>query len=375
MKIIHIGKYYPPFHGGMENYLNDLAEQQTQSHDVTAIVHNHKFKRLFSLEKTENINKVKVIRLKTLRPILFTPLMLGLNKVVKRLLNNQHKDNIIHISWPNPSALLLLFNKSAKKTPWVIQWQSDMVTQNSSWLLKSAYFLFKPFEKKLLKQASAIIVSSQEYLNYSNALEKYKEKCHIIPLGQKQKPATFSQQDKKWAQDLWQAAQYKVYHIGRLTFYKNQKLLIAAAKLLPEAKFIITGSGDLESKLKQLIEENQLENVVLTGSLSHNKLLALLATCDAFCLPSNDRAESYGMVLIEALALHKNIIVSNLKGSGMRWIASTTPLGHVFDCNDAGDLVNKIKQINSLKSQVPLPKCFTIEDCANSIDKIYLNLK
>lgn len=374
MKILHIGKFYPPFNGGMEVYLHDLAEQQTKKHNVTVIAHNHNFRFLTSPTQVETRNSVNIIRQKTIKPILFTPIMLGLNKRVKNLIQ-QDKVDIIHISWPNPSALFLLLNKTAKSKPWVIQWQSDMVTEKSSWLLKVAYKFFRPFEKKLLKQAHTIIASTQEYFNHSIALKPYQGKCEFIPLGITKLDADVNNQSIKWAKEQWKDAQYKIYSIGRLTFYKNHQLLIKAANLLPQAKFIITGTGNLQSKLEALIKQNKLNNIVLTGTLSKPKLNALMSTCDAFCLASNDRAESYGMVLLEALSFNKSILVSNLPGSGMKWIASQTPLGQTFDCNDANDLVNKIQNLYKNSPYTALNKCFTIESCTNSIDGIYNKLK
>jgi len=373
MNIIHVGKYYPPYHGGIEVSLRDLAEQQAHKHKVTALVHNHKFKNIFSKIDCQTINKVNVIRLKTLKPILFTPLMFGLNSKLNEL-DKSKKIDVIHIAWPNPSALALLLNKKARKIPWVLQWHSDMVTKNSSKLLKMVYFFFRPLERLLLKKVKVVIASTKEYMNYSKALSHFKGKCEIVPLGLKHEAIEIAEIDFAWANKLWQDSTTRIYHIGRFTFYKNQKLIIETAQLLPDVKFILTGCGELEKKIKQLIQKLNLKNVVLTGALPQNKLNALLSSCDAFCLPSNDRAESYGVVLLEALALNKNILVSDLKGSGMRWIASSTSLGQTFDCNDANDLALKIKNLNINTKSIKLAKHFTIESCAESIDQIYQNL-
>jgi hypothetical protein len=42
MRILHIGKYYPPVTGGMERFLADLvAAQRAEGHDVEVLVHQH----------------------------------------------------------------------------------------------------------------------------------------------------------------------------------------------------------------------------------------------------------------------------------------------------------------------------------------------
>ena len=373
MNILHFGKFYPPFNGGMEIYLRDLAEQQSQKHNVTALVHNHDFNFIKSNHQEQTINQVKVIRQQTLKPILFTPIMLGVNKVVSHLIDTKNVD-VIHISWPNPSALFLLLNKKAKKKPWVIQWQSDMVTEHSSLMLKLAYKFFKPFEKLLLKQASLIIASTKEYFKHSIALKKFEGKCHFVPLALKHISPEVDQNSYQWALKLWGDSNYKVYSIGRLTFYKNHQILIQAAQLLPAAKFIITGSGELENSLKKQINQLGIDNIVLTGGLKKNKLNALLSSCDIFCLPSNDRAESYGMVLLEALTFNKSILVSDLPGSGMKWIASQSPIGMTFKNNNPDDLIEKVKQHSPNPNKNANNKIFQIEHCANTIEALYQNI-
>ena len=357
----------------MEIYLRDLAEQQSQKHEVTALVHNHNFKTIKSDTLTETINGVDIIRKKTLKPILFTPIMLGANKSVSKLID-ENKVDVIHISWPNPSALLMLLNKKAKAKPWIIQWQSDMVTAHSSWLLKLAYKFFRPLEKMILKRSNVIIASTEEYFKHSIALKAFKEKCKFVPLGIKNTNTIINEQDQQWAKEMWGDAQYKIYNIGRLTFYKNHQILIKAAKMLPDAKFIVTGSGELEAELKQQIQSKGLDNIILTGGLDDNKLKALLSSCDVFCLPSNDRAESYGMVLLEALNLNKKILVSDLQGSGMKWIASQTPLGMTFENDNCSDLIEKIKHhsINSADSFDN--SIFHIKHCSDEIDKLYQSI-
>ncbi|MCB1595353.1 MAG: hypothetical protein KDI76_10605, partial [Xanthomonadales bacterium] len=60
----------------------------------------------------------------------------------------------------------------------------------------------------------------------------------------------------------------------------------------------------------------------------------------------------------------------------MKWIASQTELGETFDCNDANDLVEKIKgsSVNVELDRDKFHKTFSIESCAKEIDEVYLEL-
>ena len=46
MRVLHIGKFYPPFAGGMENFMGDLlpALERRNIH-TAALVHGHEFGR------------------------------------------------------------------------------------------------------------------------------------------------------------------------------------------------------------------------------------------------------------------------------------------------------------------------------------------
>jgi glycosyltransferase involved in cell wall biosynthesis len=46
-----------------------------------------------------------------------------------------------------------------------------------------------------------------------------------------------------------------------------------------------------------------------------------MASCDVYCLPSRERTEAFGIVLMEAMRYAKPLLVSDLKGSGVTWVA------------------------------------------------------
>ena len=347
MKLLHIGKFFPPYRGGMESYLFDLSREQVkQGHQVTVLVHNHQWGKLISPTELSEERGVSLIRLKSSRPVFHTPLMLGFNRQVNQIIADQ-KPDLIHLHWPNPSLLQLLFNRVAKQIPWVISWHSDMVTAHSSRLMKTLYRLIKPLESRLLKHTKAILVSSQNYANFSPQLIVHQDITRVVPLGLNTKELKAMKLDRKVAQKHWRKGGFRLFNLGRLTYYKNQQMLLESMQHMTDCQLLLAGGGQLESQLKNHIERTQLsDRVTLLGQVSWQKAHELFSSCDVFCLVSHDRAESFGVVLLEAMYHDKIILVADTKGSGMSWLANNYNKGFTFKANDVNDF---IKQINVIK--------------------------
>ncbi len=363
MKLLHIGKFYPPYRGGMESYLSDLASEQVkQGHQVTVLVHNHQWGKLTSDTEITHAQGVKLIRLKSTRPIFHTPLMIGFNHQVKTIIAEQQPD-LIHLHWPNPSLFSLLFNIKAKQIPWVMSWHSDMVTKNSSGLMKLLYWLIKPLESRLLKHTQKILVSSQNYADFSPQLRANKSRTQVIPLGINTKPLENLDYHSVKENGHWQKAGFRLLSLGRLTYYKNQRMLVDSMPYLSDCQLLLAGGGQLEHPLKDLIKRtNVSERTSLLGEVSWQTAHELFATCDVFCLVSHDRAESFGVVLLEAMYHDKIILVADTKGSGMSWLAENYNKGFTFKANDVGDFVAKLKKIKqNYAAIIQRPKQFDYE--------------
>jgi glycosyltransferase involved in cell wall biosynthesis len=106
-----------------------------------------------------------------------------------------------------------------------------------------------------------------------------------------------------------------ILYIGRLVFYKNVAVLIRAYKevvhQLPSAKLVIVGEGPMKEKWQNLTRSLRLqENVIFTGHIPNERKLELLRRCSALALPSV--FEGFGLVVLEAFALEKPVLVSNI---------------------------------------------------------------
>lgn len=103
--------------------------------------------------------------------------------------------------------------------------------------------------------------------------------------------------------------------IGRLTAQKGQIYLLQAVSLIkkdiPDVRVVIIGEGELRSDLEQHAKTLDITTqVIFTGSRNHRETIRLLSGMDVFVFPS--LWEGFGLVLLEAMALKKAIVASNV---------------------------------------------------------------
>ena len=117
-----------------------------------------------------------------------------------------------------------------------------------------------------------------------------------------------------------------LFSVGRLTSRKGYQFVIQALPLIcgviPDVKYIIAGSGEMEPKLKSLVKELGLEErVVFMGRIDDETKNQLMQECGAFITtsytePNPMDVESFGIVYVEANAYGKYVIAANTGGVG-----------------------------------------------------------
>ena len=97
---------------------------------------------------------------------------------------------------------------------------------------------------------------------------------------------------------------------------KGLKYLLRAFSLVrqefPMARLMVVGPGT-PRRFEREIDRYELKNVDFIGPVSRQMLPSLYATCDVFCAPSTGR-ESFGIVLLEAMASGKPVVATNIRG-------------------------------------------------------------
>ncbi len=378
MKILHIGKYFPPFFGGIENFMFEFLTQQAEStHNVTAFVHHHEPGKKVLIEKQ---SKIKIIRVPVNGVAAYAPISPLFGYYLNQELQKNLPD-VINIHMPNLSAFWCLLLPSARKIPWVIHWHADVLGAAPDIKLKLLYPFYRFFEQLILKQASKIIVTSPPYAHTSKPLLSYSNKLEVIPLGL---PALSSVNTDTFTE----AQPLNCLMIGRLTYYKGHQLIIDALSKLKQKNVCINlkivGNGELKTKLtQQIIRLGLTKQVQMLGSLSTKVLQAELNATDLLCLPSIERTEAFGVVLLEAMRAGKPCLVTDVPGSGMSWVVQDGVTGFVVKHNDVISLAAKLSEISHNKfilaklganGKQRFEEHFTIKAVSHKVIKLYNKL-
>ncbi|HRD49648.1 MAG: glycosyltransferase [Candidatus Competibacter sp.] len=346
MRVLHLGKYYPPFAGGMENFMADLLPAlHAQGVTAAALVHDEQPRRGGLRPAPGDV--LPIYRAPCYGRLLYAPVSPAFPFWLARAIREFQPD-LLHLHLPNTSAFWALAIPAARRLPWVIHWHADVVATPLDRGLGRAYRLYRPLEQRLLAASQAVIVTSPPYLDASAALAPWRERCHVIPLGldpsrvADPEPAAFAR-----AEALWGDADFRVLAIGRLTYYKGHDALIRAAAELEPCRALIVGTGERRQRLETLIQSLGLAGCVrLPGFQPDADLNALLAGCDVLCLPSLDRAEAFGVVLLEAMRFGKPVIVSDIPGSGTGWVVRQAGHGLLVPPDDPAQLAAALRELH-----------------------------
>ncbi len=333
IKIVHFGKYYLPDNGGIEIVTASLASGAASfGHEVSVVC----FKKTPN-KSQDLIDGVHVFRAPI--SILLASQPIGFKYFFQSLSVAKNAD-LIHLHVPNMlGALCALF--ISPKIKLLVHWHSDVI--NKGFLGK----ILRPLESALLRRANCIVATSQVYADASKALAPFRNKISVVPIGISDKNHQGS--SSSLSSQLYERVNNKriVLSVGRLVPYKGFAVLIEAAKHLPkDAVVLIVGVGPLQKAFQEAVEKAGVaDRVVLTGRLDDSELNAIFQRATLYCLPSINRAEAFGVVLLEAMAFGLPIVSSDIPGSGVPWVNQHGISGLNFTLGDPIALAHACNKI------------------------------
>lgn len=330
MRILELGKFYPPPHGGVETLLRSLCAGFVRRGDsVDCVVANAGWRTSHEVRDGARIHRYGSFG--TLFSMSLCPAYPASTR--------KYAADIWQTHFPNPLADLAVLCGN-RKTPLVISYHSDIV--------KQAAFMgvYRHIQDRLFRRADRIVVATPKHFKHSRWLQPYAHKYRVIPYGLNFSRLSRTSELERRVAALKAGGNGKpiVLNIGRLVPYKGQRHLIEAARDVP-ATFWLVGTGPLEPDLKRRAAELGVgDRVRFWGGVSDDELPVFLHACDVFCFPSITPNEAFGLVQVEAMSCGKAVVSCDLK-SGVPYVNQNGVTGLIVPPADTPALVHALNRL------------------------------
>ena len=173
------------------------------------------------------------------------------------------------------------------------------------------YRMSHPFIKRWHQRLHGSIAVSQAAKRY--VYDSFPGEYEIIPNGIDVEH--FSQSAEPWPE--FQDGKTNIIFVGRLEKRKGLRYLLEAfGRLkwdLPNVRLLVVGPGSPDKDSYGVLSSRNLQDVVFMGRVPHEDLPRYYASADIFCSPATG-AESFGIVLLEAMAAGKPVVASDIEG-------------------------------------------------------------
>ena len=337
MRILHLGKYYPPASGGIEAHVRTLAKgQAAMGHTVRVLCVQHANNRHISVigetfartrESSETDGLVSVRRLGRVAHLARFDVVPGLRGELSRLMRST---DIVHLHTPNPLMLIACASLAAGPDMLVTH-HSDAVKQ------KRLAMLVSPFEDRVYGRARVIFSDSPGYADGSATLKRHASRVRVLPLGIDLEPYEQPHAEVlRSANDLRQSYPGPLWlMVGRLVYYKGHAVAIDALAQIP-GTLLMVGTGPLEASLRNQAASLGVANRVRwLGHASNDFIIAAYHAATALLFPSVARSEGFGLAQVEAMASGCPVINTNIPASGVSWVSQHDVSGLTVPVGDA----------------------------------------
>lgn len=378
-KIAEIVCTFHPYKGGIGNVaLDNTKTLLSEGHDVVVFTPRYK-----------KVDKSKDRDIKVQRLIPF--FKFGNAAILPQLFWKLKDFDIVHLHYPffGTAEIVWIIKKFLKRDFKLIV--SYHMEATGSGLIGRIFDLYSKYlMPQILNSADKIIVSSMDYANNSEIKELVKSNNKIVEIPYGVDLDRFQPR----ARDISLMEQYRIKEnekmilfvggLDKAHYFKGVPKMIKAfhnfkIEVGGEYRLLIVGDGDERFGYEQIAFDYGLrDKVIFAGRISDNDLMKYYNLADLLVLPSINKGEAFGIVLIEAMASGIPVIASNLPG--VRSVVENGINGLIVDPGNTDDLKNKIKYLMErpeklrsfgLESRRIAREKYNKEDLAKKFNKIF----
>lgn len=286
MKIIQISPYFPPHVGGVEYHVKELAEGLSRrGHQVSVASSCGRWNgEMISIPSID---------------LFYSPIPIKLPKF---------QADVFHSHIPSPLFAFMLRGAA----PHIVTYHNDVVIP----VRLNGHKMPHPFAASLekinermvrpvLDEAKIVIATTKSYALTSPVLKDYHHKLKIVP--------------NAINVSLYPPVQKKgnyVLYAGRMISYKGvEDLIYAMSEVQKRAKLelLLVGDGYDRSRLEDLARQLNVR-AKFTGRLERSMFIDTISRAEMLVLPTQNRLEAFGIVLLEAMACQTPVLAFNTPG-------------------------------------------------------------
>ena len=301
MKIAMVSPYDFTWPGGVTAHVTQLARELGRSGHEVQVLAPHSPSRE-SQDADLHVPLGRSVPLPSGGSIARVSLSWWLYPKVRALLRKEQFD-VIHLHEPMAPILPLCVLEFSDSV--------NVGTFHASYARQHLYRITHPIIKRWQQRLHGNIAVSPAARRYVN--NTFPGDYEIIPNGIDFKH--FSTNVAPMPQ--YQDGKINILFVGRLEKRKGLRYLLEAyGKLkwdLPNIRLIVVGPGNPDKESYRVMSSQNLQDVEFVGLVSYDDLPRYYASADIFCSPATG-AESFGIVLLEAMSAGKPVVASDIEG-------------------------------------------------------------
>ncbi|REE22602.1 rhamnosyl/mannosyltransferase [Paraburkholderia sp. BL27I4N3] len=256
-------------------------------------------------------------------------------RAVRRFRELSEEADILHLHFPWPMADIAYLAAHARK-PTVVTYHADIRRQ------PRLLAMYRPLMHRFLGGVDRIVATSPQYAATSEVLKLFPKKVEVVPLGLTSAyyPVPDDALMRSWSERI--GGPFFLF-VGVFRYYKGLPVLIEAIRQTGYP-LVLVGDGPLTDEIRALVAQCGASNVHFAGRVSEVDKVALIRLSRALVMPSPDRAEAFGISLLEAAMMGKPMITCEI-GTGTSFVNADGETGLVVAPDNPGELAQAMHEL------------------------------